>query len=666
MPERFGSPRGRAPVLDLVGDCLALAPGEDRPLTVLLGPSGIGASETHAHVKRRYGPDVPCAYLNFEAREENLDVRAVLGALAQELGRRKKDYKEPCFPRLTVGLLATESPLDGRHPAQNRRQVAQTVHSTLHHRQRRGETWLGPLGEIAGALLGAPPGVSEAAAAALSSVSTKQSQLPRRQIHRGIAWYGDQRITGCEDPADALVGLNLRQHGGDAQGDRSDEVDRVLLSAFLDDLREHARGWLNHRSFLALLDNGHTAPGRHFLHLLLEQRRKDREQGRDCDPLVVLASVHRWLPAWGPATGDHWGLRPVQSDEASLRHWRRHRLGESTPEHWWYPVRLRELFLADTRAECAAAPLRSDVAPAVQRLTGGLPWAVRHTLDALTAAAPDPAQPCEDAYAALRRVPSLPLPASLPVPGADGAPARTLAEASLGILLEHLADAPGDRRPVLRHWAAARDLSVCGRVFPADDAGEPLFAGLRERWLLVPSGGAAQLHPWLRRLLLWELAEDADAWRRAHERLRDHFREHTAGREAEAAGLEVLYHRLALGDTREVAEDLARRFTAQDCEDWIRALDQVTSAPNRLDKSTPPLRLLDSLLSGEARGTRTLAGVVERIVVARWIWTDPLSDPGRRLNPVLADGFHQLATLRGGGVVPLYDEAARYQQWRDH
>lgn len=670
MAEPMGGLRGRAPVLELIRDCLALPPEADRPLTMLLGPSGIGASETHATAKRMFAPGAPCAYFNFDAGD-GLGIRAVLGALARELGRSKTDYKEPSFPRLIVGLLATGTALDALHRAHDRRRVSQLIRTELQARERQYGSFLGPLAEVVSVALGAPPGVSETAAAVLGSVTSRHRQLSRRQLSHGVAWYGDGRIPPCEDPADALVELNSWQHGPEGAGKGPADVDRFLLRAFLADLREHARGWLNHRSFLLLLDNGHTELGRRFLELLLEARQEDRAARRGCDPLVVVASVHQWLPEWGPANGVHWNLRPAWSDLASLEHWKAHRVGDGGPDFWWYPLELRPLLLSDTRAECAAAPQRADVASAVQRLTGGLPWAVRHTLAALRDASSSAATTAEDdPYLLLRQVPGLPF--TLPRPGPAPAP-PTLALASLGYLLDELADEPGsDRRAVLVRWSAARDLSVCGQVFGADGGSERLFAGLRERWLLtVTEGGRAVLHPWLRRLLLWELAADETQWRNAHERLCDYFAQERDGPGGPDSGrrdesrLEELYHQLALGRTADVAAALTQRFAERGTAAWIRDFNLVTSAPNRLDKTMPPLWLLDSLIPGDGGGVLTRGGVIQRLVIARWIWSDPLSDPGRRLNPVLAGDFDHLAALRSNGVVPLYDESARYQQWRD-
>ncbi|PGH47640.1 hypothetical protein [Streptomyces sp. Ru87] len=672
MPDQLVGLRGREPVLQLVRDCLALPPDADRPVTVLLGPSGIGATDLHAGIKEQLAPEVPCAYLNFLRADAGggLPLRTVLAGVLRELGRKMRDFSEPAFPRLLVGLIATEAPLDSHHRPQDRRSVSKLVRDRLRGPQGQGryDSLLGPVTEVMGGLFGAPPGVSEATREVLSAVAPRPGRIPRRLLARGIAWYGGGRVPPSEEPADALLDLNSWQHGTGGQVKGPEDVERVLLRAFLADLRDHARGLLHHRSFLLLLDNCHTEAGRKFLRMLLELRHEDQVNRQGCDPLVTVASVHRWLDEWGPYTGAQWNPEPVESDRASLDHWAATRSASGTEDYWWYPLELRPLRLTETRDVCAAVPRGEETAPAVQRLTGGLPWAVRHTAATLAAAHREQPPPADDPSLPLRRVPGLrpPHPATGPEQ-----PAPSLADASLGYLLEELAEDPGSRSVLIR-WSAARDLSVCARVLTsgAGHRGSSLRDGLRERWLLSDSeDGRLVLHPWLRRLLLWELGSDEALWRDTHERLAEHYRTGPQGQPEQEPGvdteLEEAYHSLALGRTGPVAALLTRRFTSRTSEEWIRDFDLVTSAPNRLDKSRPPLALLDSLTPGDHGPAMSLASVVHRMVVARWIWSDPLSDPGRRLNAVLASAYDHVAALRSARSSPLYDEAVRYRQWRD-
>lgn len=56
--------------------------------------------------------------------------------------------------------------------------------------------------------------------------------------------------------------------------------------------------------------------------------------------------------------------------------------------------------------------------------------------------------------------------------------------------------------------------------------------------------------------------------------------------------------------------------------------------------------------------------MIRELLTARWVWSDPLADPGMRLNDLIADGFGQLSRLRGNDVVVLFNEAERYRHWR--
>lgn len=56
---------GRRGIVSLAGEALRRPPQEERPVTVLLGPRGSGASETHSALMELYGPTYPFAYLRF-------------------------------------------------------------------------------------------------------------------------------------------------------------------------------------------------------------------------------------------------------------------------------------------------------------------------------------------------------------------------------------------------------------------------------------------------------------------------------------------------------------------------------------------------------------------------------------------------------------------------
>ena len=67
---------------------------------------------------------------------------------------------------------------------------------------------------------------------------------------------------------------------------------------------------------------------------------------------------------------------------------------------------------------------------------------------------------------------------------------------------------------------------------------------------------------------------------------------------------------------------------------------------------------------GSSRTAVTGRSVVRGLVAARWLWSDPLADPGMRLGHVLADGFIQLSRLGRSDNVALLNESERYLHWR--
>ncbi|MGW7594499.1 hypothetical protein ACWGK9_36005, partial [Streptomyces rubiginosohelvolus] len=368
--------------------------------------------------------------------------------------------------------------------------------------------------------------------------------------------------------------------------------------------------------------------GRRFLDLLIRARHDDAVvAGADCDPLTVVASSNRWLPRWGPATGDQWPWRLRGPDRASLADWSEHRPGRDSDDTWWYPLRLRDLNLDEVRIRIELelrhhpdlAPF-TRLAPFVHRLTAGLPRAVSLVLELLRHSS----VPVEDGAEQDRWLRTL--PDRTPREGED---TRTLAEAALDHLLRGFDPA---RRVALEECAAARDLHSPGTVTPA-------------------------LHPWLRRLLLWRLAGRPDDWDAVQELLAEHFR-------SEGRPVQEMYHRLAAERIDEVTGYLVERFPAVPAAQWISEFNTITAAPNRLGQAGGPLELLADLAPDEPPEAVTTASVIRELITVRWVWSDPLADPGMRLNDMIADGFNQLSRLRRNDIVALFNEAERYRHWR--
>lgn len=648
--------RGRSGILSLVEECLRLPPGADRPVTMLLGPRGSGASEAHGALMERFGPEHPFAYLDFGGAQSLLP-RYALALLARQLERKLPRFGRSRFPLLSLGLLASDQELHIRSLPEGRRAVQRQLDRFQEANEARHGDYLAAFFEVGMGAVGVPEGASAIALAVASDALRRgRNRLPGRalagRLTGGAQWFGAHPLIRSGDRWEALVELNLWRHEGDAQ--EQERLDRVLFSAFLEDLRRNAARSFMPRSYLVLLDESHAPYGRRFLDLLLRARHDDAVvAGTDCDPLTVVASSNRWLPRWGPATGDSWPWQLRGPDHASLTDWNDYRPTRDSEDTWWYPLRLRDLSLDEVRIRIELqlggnpdhAPY-TRLTPFVHRLTGGLPRAVQQVLDVLRQSSDVPAESGSEQERWLRTLPDRPLLA--------GEVTRPLADTATDHLLHGLDTI---ERTMLAEVAAARDLSVGAQVLGQGDA---LFGEIRSRWLLAGPGTLVPtLHPWLRRLLLWQLARRPDDWDMAHELLAEHYR--TEGRP-----VQEMYHQLATGRVDEVAEQLKRRFLDVPAAQWISEFGAVTAAPNRLPAAGGPLEVLAGL-SGDQPGTVQDGGpqsVIRGLVAARWVWSDPLGDPGMRLGNMIADGFAQLSRLRSYDIVPLFNEAERYRSWR--
>lgn len=641
--------RGRSGILSLVEECLALQPGEDRPVTMLLGPRGSGASQAHGALLDRFGEEQPFAYVNFGG-DHSLLPRYALALIARQMGQKARRYGRARFPLLTLGLLASDEDLRIRDLADGRRAVRRQVDRFQEDNEDRYDgDYLSAFLDVGAGALGLPDGVSSLALKLVADAVRHGRKRLTGKLSSSAHWFGDHPLTWRTNGWDALVEINRWRHEGDA-ADR-ERLDRLLFSAFLEDLRRTCGRNFMPRSYLLLLDNTHTPYGRRFLDLLLRARHDDTVlTNSPCDPLTVVASANRWLPRWGPASGDTWPWRLRGPDRASLADWREYRPTRDSEDTWWYPLRLRDLSLDEVRIRIELrfggvpelAPY-TRLTPFVHRLTGGLPRAVQQVIDVLgQSGAPARGGDGQDRW--LRSLPTRPLRA--------GDRTQRLADVAVGHLLRGLS--AGEQRR-LAESAAALDLSAGAQVLGHGDA---LFAEVRARWLLDPASLAPALHPWLRRLLLWQLAERPDDWDRAHRRLAEHYG-------ARDRPLQELYHLLATGEVDRVADALNARFADRPSARWIADLETVTAAPNRLPADAGPLELIERLASqGRPVAAMDTATVIRGLVAARWLWSDPLADPGMRLSGPVADAYSQLAHLRGDDIVPLLNEAERYRYWQ--
>ncbi|MBA0052063.1 hypothetical protein E0L36_14490 [Streptomyces sp. AJS327] len=659
--------RGTEGVLHLVGECLSQPPGTERPVVMLLGPHGSGASGAHNQLMVRFGrSEVPFAYVNFGS-EQPLLPRHALALIARQLERKLPQFRVSRFPLLTLGLLTSDNEIrlgPADHRSRQRRHLrAQLGEFEDRSVERYGDYLSGFMlvGEQAlGLPIGAPSGVQELVqGAAREGMRVVSGLFTNRGFTEGATWYAGHQLSRSSGPWDALIDLNQWRHSGSE--DDALRLERVLFAAFLEDLRRAVNRSFAPRSFLLLLDNVHTPHGRRFLDLLVRSRQDATEESLTCDPLTCVASVNRWLTRWGPSSGEQWRWVPRETDGASLDDWRARRPSGGSADAWWYPLRLRDLTLNEVRVRLSVTPqLDPSLAPFVHRLTGGLPRAVRQVTTLMERADMPPHGTERDAW--LRNLLDHPLvdEETEAREGDPDAELPTLAEAALGPLLERFTT---DQRGTLTECAAALDLSIATQVLSEgirSPAGTSLFSAARSAFLLLERGPGEQppptLHPWLRRLLLWELAKRPEDWDTAHELLADYFR-------SDGRPVQEMYHRLAGHQLGQVTEYLVRRYQSVDARRWIREFNAITAAPHRHPASRDHRALVSSLTPAAPRTANPVEADIRALLVARWVWSDPLADPGMRLTETVGERFARLSEHPRGDNLYLFNEAERYRSW---
>ncbi|RLU87486.1 hypothetical protein CTZ27_22930 [Streptomyces griseocarneus] len=622
------------------------------PVITLVGTRGSGKSTTLTWLGY-LGSYRPHALYDFgsPARRRPHEVAA---RLAYGLSHRFPRQPTLRFPRLTLGLLVVDpglslDPNDARRAGNQLRRALQEV---------REYTVAAEVVDLLQDLsLVQIPG-----AALLAELIRRPPAIPLGIARRtGLSWYA-----GPHTPLDALVALN-RLSKSEADADRA-TVDRRLCEAFLADLRgEYARRRRD-RNCVVLLDNIDADGGREFLDLLLQLR----DAATAPDPLLVVATASDTARVPGPFARGPAGLRVHPPEQTSYESWAR-AVPEPPPDSsWrWYCVRLRDL----TRSE--VAQLGTEVAvrlpeapPLVHRLTGGHPWSVSRLLDAAA-----PLAERDDREAALRGILSRSVRASPELP------------LGRAVLLGLLQDLTEDQRAALVTCAAARTFdSACdaGLLDSFSIHTRNTLAGLvgTRLWLVDPEsqdagarGGRGsgylkdahldplprrpELHPWLRLLLLQELAGRRDLWDGTHARLQDWHRLH-------GHPLDVTYHALARGKLDDAVEHLALAFTERtETDAWLYELYAVTAAPLRtpvVTQWTAALRI-EGLAEGLAPGSFTTRRTLTVLVTALWLAADPrnrLPSGNPELNLTIALMFQDLALRAAPGRVGLLREAAKY------
>jgi hypothetical protein len=601
----------------LLSECLRLtdAGRQELPVILLLGPPGTGKTAALGRIKNSVvKPASPVAHVEFH-HEAGMSVKDTMQRISHDLMLTHKVK----LPRTVFALVVLNL-----NPDLSDDMLEERLRTLLRGKGGSSDA-LGPLKDMVSS-------VPEIGSLLRSLISAFELIIRRPVVtdllHRKArAWLSGRLKSGN------IFDL-ARDHNSRGRV-RAEFAEALLCQALLEDL---ARSWSKHRfprNCLLLLDNADTPAGDAFLKALIAARTERTE----ADPLVVVAASSTW-----PRAVTHWtqpgvvaphAVRPPLLGAARHADW----LDRRGPgaQGWWYPVLM---------PPAVTHRVRGHHASAVHDLTAGHPRATRLLLD-LTGNAGD-----DDKFRAVLH---------------DADTLRRL-------LPDHLA-----HRDRLIAWSAATNL---------DDAEDAPFAGagesahlrhhLAERlWLTFPAaegttGQTTVVHPWLRRLLLHQLARKVAGWDAAHQTMERFYLERDTPDRAAA-----MHHRLARvtpDDTRgldEVAAFLNEQFELLDVRagggsrltEWIRLYDRVSAASNRLPLDEPLESLYEGLAVDPAdTERRNRASVIRTLVVARWFWLDPLLDPSETRIEEIAHDFRELSMRSSTGRAVLSREADRYER----
>ncbi|GAA2776874.1 hypothetical protein GCM10010470_07080 [Saccharopolyspora taberi] len=593
-------------------------PDRDLPVVVLFGPRGSGKTALLGTIENRCGQAVPNARIDLDNKPSG-SARAAVTRLAFDLSRKYENFGRIHFRRLMLCLLVVGAQLN----EENRRKALAELRTTVAEDTAIDDRTRNAVNDVVAnaAEAGLLPPWSSVAADLLLRGADSLRWRRRLRLGSGIGWPVEGKPV---DLGDMWVDIGVADSG---------VVDEVFCAAFLADLREAYRKRRSARSranCVVLLDNIDSEGGRQLLDILLDVRQRG-EQGSH--PLLLVCTSRQWDRRWGRQ-----GVDAHTPEQAGLAAWESLRRIGTGRDSWWYPVELRD-FTASEVAVIGRFATEAAPSPFVHALTGGHPWGTREVCAAL---GEQPTEP-EMRLVFERR-------------DDDGAALAVRAREYL------LQDFNITQRRTLAVFAAAPDLELATRsavrAAGTDDGIGPLREVRSRLWSGTDDDNRLSLHPWLRRLLLHELAsraeDDEESWQVVHARHRDHHRDQ--GNTAQS-----LYHALALEDLGAVVDDLRTRFerihAENDVRPWVQRLDLITSAPNRISGDRAPRDRVEELVLGTVSPQDANLG---RLVAAKWLLSDPLGDPGRSLHNVVRIGFERLAQQAEAGFVVLLAEAEKY------
>lgn len=670
MPEGSLDLFGRDGILsDLIPECLGYphrrGRNRDLPVIVLLGPRGSGKTERLKRLEGDHAGVVPCVRLDlgdeaFADSPPGSPLRKVLIRLMFQLSERCAHFGRLKFPRLTLGLLAVDSPVD----LNNRDRALSDIKNLLDNDERVKEVmdFIHELPEVVHKqqVVPVPAGTDTVLNVALQGLAPMV--LRRVVLRKALSWYG-QRVPGrSENPYDALIKLNHKNRRG---AEERREVDETLFEAFLTDLQANFNEGFGHwdrvANCLALLDNVDSPIGESFLNLFVRARdqRARETTKKQCDPLVAVAARRNRSRRY-----DEGAVRADRPEDAGYHVWLAERSQERSS--WLYLVELRDLTLQEVEQAVQEADLPrtpKGLARFTHRLTQGHPATVRLVIDSVKEW--------------LQRDPS-----GLDLRKILDLPVRTNGsefESSVGSLALDglLMSMDATQRKDLVTFAAADDIVSAASLETLGVVTSGIVAKLYEilhadLWVTgTTMSGRQELvsHALLRRLLLWELAHRPEAapdgWTAVQTWLRDYH-------EGPDDDVQKLRHTLALGDLDSVVRYFDGSFREGSIAEWLTEWHAVTAAPNRL-QSRPELR--DCSPSEQVKGlTADVAGgnprgeTIARLIAAKWILSDPLTVPDEELVSLTITELNHLAHLAGRDFKVLFDEGQRHRElmetWR--
>lgn len=616
---------GRSGIISLFKELLRRN-GRDLPLTVLIGPPGSGKSWVLQYIERACGGSAAIPYAFVDCAERNYTPWQLVCRLADELSGSWPEFGAIRFRRVWLALVAVSITdlSDDPGDTTNCSRVREELRRRVRIRERadvasRAADEVGLILDARQALDVSPAEVRLVGNLLRSAISSRYAV--DALFRTGLNWYGERGKRG-DSGVDELVRLNLSFH----DTSRRREAERTLVAAFLADIEAAYSRRKRPFNCVVLLDNCHEEAGRTVLDLVAHARATSAV----CDPVVVVAAAGalpeltglrgRWQMPWETkerATSARKAARQEVPTSRSVSYvaWSGSRDREM-PGSWWLPVRLCNL----TPGELARS-IPDEHVRFLSDLTNGHPWSVRELASALS-------EP------------------------------RSRRAVLDGLRYDYLLTGLPDRlHGELVCWSAARDIDAAAGALSArhSDLSDWLEKSL---WLTAEDPlRRPRIHPWLRRVLLWQLARTGkDRWNAAHGRLRDWAAVH---RKVE---IDIWYHSLACGEVGTAVDHLLdQQQNGADAESWIEKLNGITAAPGLHHHAENAEARYDELLAlcPDETGPRR---VVWSLVAARWIWADPLGDPGFTLTHAIADEFVLLADVFETGRNRFHQEARKYRE----